>query len=163
MLFQESIIQDIGHVLQERKETIAVAESVTSGYLQLAFSQIHQASSIYKGGITTYTMAHKIKLLHIDPAEADNKDCVSPAISGQMAKKISTIFDVDWAIATTGYATPVEESGFKQFAFGAIFYKGQEKMVKEIGLMPHTNPIDAQHFYAEAILYELHALLLPGL
>lgn len=36
-------------------ETVAVAESVTSGMLQLAFSQMPNASMFYKGGMTAFT------------------------------------------------------------------------------------------------------------
>ncbi|MBX3240860.1 MAG: hypothetical protein KIT80_15250 [Chitinophagaceae bacterium] len=40
MLFQESILEEIGGFLRSSKERVAVAESVTAGLLQLAFSQI---------------------------------------------------------------------------------------------------------------------------
>ncbi len=162
-MFQETILQEIGHVLHSRKETIAVAESVTSGFLQLAFSQIPEATTIYKGGITTYCIEEKIKLLKVDATEAEVENCVSQNITEQMAKNVAGLFNTTWAIATTGYATQVPESEDKQFAYCSIYHKGDLPVSKKIELYPHTNPKDAQQFYAEAILFELHALLQPGL
>lgn len=163
MNFQESILKEIGDVLHERKEKIAVAESVTAGFLQLALSQITEASSVYKGGITTYTIEEKIKLLNIDAAEAALKNCVSQSITNQMAQEVARLFDTEWAIATTGYASEVPESGFKLYAFCTIFHKDKIILSKKIELYPHTPAMDAQHFYAESVLFELHAVLRPGL
>lgn len=163
MNFQESIIKEIGDVLHERKESIAVAESVTAGFLQLALSSITAASAVFKGGITTYTIDEKVRLLDIDASEAAVKNCVSESITEQMARNVARLFDSTWAIATTGFATQVPESNFKQFAFCTIYHHNKILFTKKIELYPHTNPIDAQHFYAESALFELHALLVPGL
>ncbi len=162
-MFNETILQEIGKILHSRNETISVAESVTSGCLQLAFSQITEASTIYKGGITAYSIKQKIEILKVDATEAEVENCVSQSITEQMAENVAGLFNTTWAIATTGYATQVPESQDKQFAHCSIFHKGDLPVSKKIELLPNTNPKDAQQFYAEAILYELHALLLPDL
>ncbi len=53
-------------------ETISIAESVTSGCLQLAFSQMPNASLFYNGGITAYTLPEKVKLLKVNKKKRKN-------------------------------------------------------------------------------------------
>jgi nicotinamide-nucleotide amidase len=52
--FEQSQIERVRRSLLKRKETIAVAESVTSGLLQAALAQAECASELYQGGITAY-------------------------------------------------------------------------------------------------------------
>jgi nicotinamide mononucleotide (NMN) deamidase PncC len=44
MEFQKNLLEYISHSLMTADETISIAESVTSGCLQLAFSQMPNAS-----------------------------------------------------------------------------------------------------------------------
>lgn len=82
----------IGNYLLDVEETISVAESVTSGFLQFSFSQMKEASKFYKGGITAYTLDEKVHLLHVDEAEASSCDCVSPNIAETMALSVAKSF-----------------------------------------------------------------------
>ena len=45
----ENLLGYIGRQMLHYDETIAVAESVTSGFLQFAFSQMKDASQFYRG------------------------------------------------------------------------------------------------------------------
>lgn len=53
-IFDFGAIETIRTKLLKKKETIAVAESVTNGLLQAAFSHAMEASAFYHGGITAY-------------------------------------------------------------------------------------------------------------
>lgn len=59
------ILNKIGSSSLEEKK-LSIAESVTSGLLQPAFSQIPQAEQFYKGGLTAYNLEQKVNLLNID-------------------------------------------------------------------------------------------------
>ncbi len=159
MLFQTAILKEIGGFLRNNAERVAVAESVTAGFLQLAFSQIPNASLVYKGGITAYTLEEKVRLLDVDPVLAEKTDCVSAEIASQMAACVARLFDVEWSIATTGYATPVPESGNKCFIFFSIYHGDKLVVDKRIGTDVGARQIDVQHFYVEKILQEWHACL----
>lgn len=152
MEFPKILLDKISYYLRDRAESIAVAESVTSGFLQLAFSQMEKAELLYKGGITAYTIDQKVKHLHIDYQEAQAVNCVSRHICEVMAQNVASLFDTEWSLATTGYATPSEESGGEIFAFYCIAYRGQIIRSDRIELHPLTKALDAQHYFTEYIL-----------
>jgi len=152
MEFQKSLLEYISQSLMTADETIAIAEGVTSGCLQLAFSQMPNAPLFYKGGLTTYTMQEKVKLLKIDAREAEECDCVSENIAETMALNVSRLFESDWAIATTGYCTPVRNSSYKIYAFFSFAYKGEIVMTRKLELHPKTQALNAQLYYTEFIL-----------
>lgn len=45
-------------ILIERKQTVAVAESVTAGLLQVRLSLAENAREFFQGGITAYNVTH---------------------------------------------------------------------------------------------------------
>ena len=76
-LFDKKAIEAIRRFLLEHRETIAVAESVTSGFIQAAFSTAEEASQFYQGGITAYNFCQKFSHLRVEPLEALACNCVS--------------------------------------------------------------------------------------
>lgn len=152
MEFPKVLLNKISHYLKEREESISSAESVTSGFLQLAFSQMAEAEKSYKGGITAYTMEQKIKHLKIDRQEAILMNSVSRNLCEVMAVNAALLFDSEWSVATTGYATPVKESAGEVFAFYSIAYCGTVIRSDRIDLHPMTKALDAQHYFTEYVL-----------
>ncbi|WP_343608552.1 nicotinamide-nucleotide amidohydrolase family protein [Chryseobacterium oranimense] len=152
MEFQKSLLEYISHFLMTADETISIAESVTSGCLQLAFSQMPNASLFYNGGLTAYTLPQKVKLLNVEREEAEECDCVSENIARTMAINVAKMFNSDWSIATTGYCTPIRNSSYKIFAYFAFSYKGEIILTKKLELHPKTQALNAQLYYTEFIL-----------
>jgi len=87
-------------------QTLAVAESLTSGGLQSRIGRISGASNFFLGGITAYDLDQKVKHLKVNRAAAKKVDCVSLAVAEQMARGVCRLFGSDWGISTTGYAEP---------------------------------------------------------
>lgn len=164
MEFQTNLLEYISESLMTIDETISIAESVTSGCLQLAFSQMPNASLFYKGGITTYTLPEKVKILKVNRHEAEQCDCVSENITETMALNVATLFGSDWSIAATGYCTPARDSSYKIFAYFSFSYKGEIILTKKLELHPKTQALNAQLYYTEFILgcfkSELNRLLI---
>lgn len=152
MKFEENLLDYISESLMKTGETISIVESVTSGCLQLAFSQMPNTSLFYKGGMTAYTLSEKVRLLNIDRTEAEECDCVSENIAEMMAINVANIFRSDWSIATTGYCTPIRNSGYKIFAYFSFAYRGEIVFTKKLELHPKTQALDAQLYYTEFIL-----------
>lgn len=154
----KKLLKTIGSAMIAKKQTIAVAESVTSGSLQLALSNIPDAADFYQGGLTAYNLQQKYKHLKVEQVHAASVNCVSQQVANEMALHISKQFGSDWGIGVTGYATPVEESGNKIFAFYAIAYRGK---IKGKGLIKpqKEKPEQIQTRYAEYILKKLSTLL----
>ncbi|REC60553.1 damage-inducible protein CinA [Chryseobacterium pennae] len=164
MEFQKNLLDYISHCLMTADETISVAESVTSGCLQLAFSQMPNASLLYKGGMTTYTLPEKVRLLKVNKKEAEECECVSENVAKTMALQVANLFESDWSISTTGYCTPIRNSSYKIFAYFSFSYKGEIILTKKLELHPKTQALNAQLYYTEFILgcfkSELNRLLI---
>lgn len=96
-------------MLAEPRLTLAVAESVTGGRLQAHVTAHSGASKFFLGGVTTYTIEQKVKLLGVDRATAAAVDCVSAEVARQMAVGACRLFGADLALATTGYAEAYPE------------------------------------------------------
>lgn len=164
MDFQQNLLEYISQSLVTIGESISIAESVTSGCLQLAFSQMPNASMFYKGGMTTYSLPEKVRLLKVNRREAEECDCVSGNIAETMALNVAKLYESDWAIATTGYCTPIRNSGYKIFAYFSFSYKGEIILTKKLELHPKTQALNAQLYYTEFILgcfkSELNRLLI---
>ncbi|HRO48098.1 CinA family protein [Agriterribacter sp.] len=151
-------LNEISGILLKRGETIAVAESVTSGLMQAAFSSAEGAISCYQGGITVYNLAQKYRHLDIEPIHAQACNCVSEKVAAEMALNVCRLFCSNWGIGITGYATPVPESGNEVFAWYAIGFKGE---IKKTGkLIPHKDePFNIQLFYCITVLNILHEII----
>lgn len=164
MDFQQNLLEYISQSLMTIGESISIAESVTSGCLQLAFSQMPNASMFYKGGMTTYSLPEKVRLLKVNRREAEECDCVSGNIAEAMALNVAKLYESDWAIATTGYCTPSRNSDYKIFAYFSFSYKGEIILTKKLELHPKTQALNAQLYYTEFILgcfkSELNRLLI---
>ena len=157
-LFNKKNLEKIGKHLLKKNETIAVAESVTSGLLQFAFSNVPDAAHFFQGGITAYNIGQKYKHLQVEPVHALSVNCVSKKVASEMALHICKQYSSDWGIGITGYATAVPESGNKIFAYYAIAYKMK---LKTSGRFSHKkeNPPEVQRKYVDDIIRKFLQLI----
>jgi nicotinamide-nucleotide amidase len=95
-------------LLRGPRRTLAVAESITCGHLQARIGAIPGASEFFLGGITTYTIDEKVKHLGVKRAAAKAVNSVSAEVAEQMARGAGALFGSDFAVATTGYAEPID-------------------------------------------------------
>ncbi|MDB5207130.1 MAG: CinA family protein [Flavisolibacter sp.] len=84
-LIDPGLINSNKDLIIEGEETIAVAESVTSGLLQAALSQAIDVSKFYQGGITAYNLGQKYEHLNVESIHAQKCDCISEQVAGDMA------------------------------------------------------------------------------
>ena len=132
-IYSEKVINSIRNSILKNKKTLSVAESVTAGHLQAAFSTAKDASQFFQGGITVYNAGQKTRHLSVEPIYALNDDCVSATVSEQMALQVSKMFISDYGVAITGYAAPLPEKGIdKLFAFFAISFNDKILISKKI-------------------------------
>ena len=153
-----NILKTIGKKLLAAKQSVSMAESVTAGLLQFAFSEIPDASQFLQGGITAYNLGQKVKHLNIEPLHAAKVDCVSQQVANEMALSVAQLFTSDWSIGVTGYASPVEASGFKVFAYFAISYKGTIKRKGKL-VSKTKEPALVQKEYVQQIIAKFVSLL----
>jgi len=163
LMYTQAHIEGIRKFMTHEKQTLCVAESVTSGHLQAALSLAEGATNFFQGGITTYNLGQKARHLKVNPIHAEACNCVSEKITDEMALHAIELFSSDWSVATTGYAATVPEMGIHHlFAFYSIAFRNRIVVSKKIE-SSKISPFDAQVEYAEIILKDFNLLLLHGL
>ena len=100
--------------LEDRHETVAVAESLTAGGLGHALTHTPGSSQVFLGGIIAYTNEVKINLLGIDGALIEKFTVVSEEVAIAMADAAREKFGTTWGIATTGIAGPGDYQGIPE-------------------------------------------------
>lgn len=153
MIYSADQINAIKKILVKREETLAVAESVTAGHLQAAFSSALEASNFFQGGITAYNLGQKARHLFIDPILGDKVNCVALKIAKKMAVEVTNLFSCDYGISITGYASIVpecEEDGL--FAYFSMSYRGEEVLTKRL-TSTLKEPFDVQVDYTNQVMH----------
>jgi nicotinamide-nucleotide amidase len=157
-MFDKQQLDNLGRKLISSAQTVAVAESVSSGILQAAFSLAKNAVRFFQGGITTYNIGQKSRHLLVDPIHALACNSVSEEVAESMALHVCSLFQSDWGIGVCGYAAPVPESGNATFAYYAIAHTGNIILSQKID---STEPegLNTQLFFANTILEQFYSQL----
>jgi nicotinamide-nucleotide amidase len=92
--------------LTERKQTLALAESCTGGYLANRITHVPGASSIFLAGLVTYSNEAKQKFLGVRAETLSNHGAVSEPVVREMAEGARRQTGADHALAVTGIAGP---------------------------------------------------------
>jgi nicotinamide-nucleotide amidase len=155
----KKIAEQAGKKLIEYGQSIAVAESVTAGHLQVAFSLAEKALDFFQGGITTYNVGQKTRHLRVDPIHGIACNCVSEKVAETMTRNVAELFACDWGIGITGYASPVPEEGIDQlFACFAISFQGDIILSQTI-TAGKNDPVVVRQYYTSQVLQALLKLL----
>ena len=161
-MYDDKIIEAIKDLLLARHQTIAVAESVTAGHLQVALASAENASKFFQGGITAYNLGQKARHLNVEPIHAESCNSVSDKIASQMAVNIIPMFTSDWGIGITGYAAPVPECSVDEpFAYYAIAFRGELLRVEKIETR-QDDPIRVQALFVNTVLKDFNAVAKRG-
>jgi nicotinamide-nucleotide amidase len=97
--------------LARRRETLAVAESLTGGALAAAVVDVPGASVVLRGGLVAYATDLKHALLGVDRALLAREGAVHPEVAVQMAAGVRARLSASWGLATTGVAGPDGQDG----------------------------------------------------
>lgn len=138
--------------------TLAVAESLTCGHLQVRIGSVSGASEYFLGGVTAYSLDQKVRLLAVNRAHARKYDCVSQRVAVEMAVGAAARFGADVAVATTGYAEPAPAKRVKvPHAWWAICKgrRGGVEVVSGLVEVPDASRVEVQERVAATVLAEL--------
>ena len=107
---------DLIATLDERRLTVAIAESITGGLLVAELIRIPGASSVVLGGIVAYNTALKHSVLGVDEFLLAEHGPVHPEVARQMATGVREVLAVDGrradiGLSTTGIAGPKSQDG----------------------------------------------------
>lgn len=87
-------------------KTLATAESLTGGGIGAAITAVSGASSVYKGGVVSYTNAVKHQVLGVPSDVLERFGAVSEQTARAMAQGVRELLKADVAVSVTGLAGP---------------------------------------------------------
>lgn len=101
-----AMARDLGALLKQRRETVAISESSTGGLISAALLSVPGASSYFLGAGVIYTGAARHALLEL-PAElpAETRSASEP-YAALCARTIRKMLGATWGLAETGATGP---------------------------------------------------------
>ena len=152
-------------IMDERRLTLCVAESLTCGNIQAMVGAVSGASSFFEGGMTAYSLRQKVALLDVDEEHAREVNSVSERVAAEMARGVAARFGCDIGIGTTGYAEPYpDENVPAPYAYFAIWRRAADAAGGEV--VSHRRVegdglgrVEMQHRLAEEALAALLSYL----
>ena len=101
-----NLCSDVLAALRAAGKTLATAESLTGGGIGAALTAVSGASSVYKGGIISYTDQVKNQVLGVPMEILERHGAVSGLTAGAMAAGVRKLLEADVAVSVTGLAGP---------------------------------------------------------
>ena len=102
----QQMATEVGGLLKDRGETIAVSESSSGGLVSAALLAVPGASRYFMGGGVIYTHTARAVLLEIDFDDHPGVRSSSEPYAALAAAAIRDRLGTDWGLAETGAAGP---------------------------------------------------------
>ncbi|WP_446830527.1 CinA family protein [Candidatus Foliamicus sp.] len=102
----DALVAELGAVLLQREETLAVAESCTGGWAGMAITGLPGSSGWFSAGFVTYSNEAKQRLLGVRAETLRAHGAVSIETAIEMAKGAIRHARTDWSLSVTGIAGP---------------------------------------------------------
>jgi nicotinamide-nucleotide amidase len=106
-----ALARQVVTVLTERRQTVAVAESLTGGLLAASLVEVPGASVVFRGGIVAYATDLKSALLGVPASLLERYGAVHPDVASAMAAGVRSSLGATFGMATTGVAGPDPADG----------------------------------------------------
>jgi nicotinamide-nucleotide amidase len=104
-------VGDLVEKLVARRETLAVAESLTGGLLAATLVEVPGVSKVFRGGLVVYATDLKAKLAGVNATLLAERGPVDPDVARELAAGAARVCGADWGLSTTGVAGPDSQGG----------------------------------------------------
>jgi PncC family amidohydrolase len=116
----EALAREIAVQLNQRGETVSVAESTTGGLISAALLSVPGASSYYKGGSVVYTRQSRKAFLDIDITRLEGLKPLTPEMALAFAEAARDKLAATWGISELGASGP-SDSPYGHPAGSSVF------------------------------------------
>lgn len=103
---QDKLEEIIGKLLKKENKTLSTAESCTGGHISHLITSVPGSSDYFSGGVVAYSNQIKEKVLSVRHSSIVNYGAVSKEVIEEMVLGVRTLYQTDFAIATSGIAGP---------------------------------------------------------
>jgi nicotinamide-nucleotide amidase len=97
--------------LADRRQTLAVAESLTGGLLAATIVDVAGASAVFRGGLVVYATDLKSALAGVPADLLAERGPIDPDVAAALAAGARRRCRADWGLGTTGVAGPDPQHG----------------------------------------------------
>ena len=116
---EQTLQEQVGQLLRQRGEWVAVAESCTGGWLAKMLTDVSGSSRYFSYGWVTYGNDAKQALLGVSPALLNQHGAVSEEVVTAMARSALRHSAADYALSISGIAGP--EGGTPEKPVGTVW------------------------------------------
>ncbi len=102
----QSLEQEVGRLLKEKKFTLAIAESCTGGLISNLVTDVAGSSDYFLFSAITYSNDAKMDILGVAQNTLETHGAVHEQTALEMAVGVKKAGNTDWGISTTGIAGP---------------------------------------------------------
>ena len=92
--------------LKTAGKTVATAESCTGGLIGKRITDVPGSSSVYPGGVISYSCEVKHRVLGVDATILETVGPVCETVAARMAEGVRALMGSDYAVSSTGVAGP---------------------------------------------------------
>ncbi|MFL6162292.1 MAG: CinA family protein [Jatrophihabitantaceae bacterium] len=98
-------------LLLRRRQTVAVAESLTGGLVAAALTATPGASATFRGGLVVYATDLKTSLAGVPEGLLARVGAVDPQVALALANGVRSRLSASWGVGVTGVAGPEPQDG----------------------------------------------------
>ncbi|UCC59933.1 MAG: CinA family nicotinamide mononucleotide deamidase-related protein, partial [Dehalococcoidia bacterium] len=154
---EDTLEELVGHMLRERKLSLATMESCTGGLLASTITDVPGSSDYFKGGFVAYTAQMKAAL-GVDTKLLAEYGTLSSEVATAMATAARSRVEADIGIGITGVAGPAEVEGKPVGTVHIAIDAGQASTSLSVRFPPRRHEVKRRAAYSA--LFKLRQVLL---
>jgi nicotinamide-nucleotide amidase len=140
---------ELGALLKERKQTIAVAESSAGGLINAALVAVPGASHFYLGGAIIYTKAGRTALMGIEDMKGMRS--ASEPYAELLAETVRAKLGATWGLSETGASGPTGNRYGDAAGHACIAVSGPRKAVVTVETRSADREANMREFTRRAL------------
>jgi len=125
----QTLEQTLISLMQEHQLSLASAESCTGGFFSHLITQVPGCSSVFLGGIISYSNAVKVNSLSVKQETLEKYGAVSEQAAIEMAEGVKEKLGADYSVGITGIAGPDGGTVDKPVGTVWVAVSGQTKTI----------------------------------